>query len=177
MAGAWDGLALGEGELEEMRDRAERKRASGGRLRDGRICRCGHPAGRHLTEEVLGRGEVTRCRPGQAHCACGELQPVWQVGNVRPYLAKTEGAGGLHALLVGLDRAVERLGEEAAAPEWLVEKRCAVCQEEGPVLPAPIQLDSLGQGRVSYKSERITALVCRGCLAKIPALPKPREDD
>jgi hypothetical protein len=120
------------------------------RERDGRICNCGHPAGRH--HEEFG---VVVCNPSRMPCLCKKIKPVLEASDVRPFLRKTTGSGALHALGRGLQAAVT----QGIKVEWLIEMKCQRCQAEGPISPASVTQN----GIISNEPTGFDAMLCQDC--------------
>lgn len=118
--------------------------------RDGRVCICGHGAGRHS----LNNG-VVWCKPARMDCPCKKLRPVLEVEDTRPFLRKTAGAGPLHALVRGMS-AVLSSGKRV---EWIIDLKCDKCGAEGQVAPVPVTRNGL----VMSEATGYDALLCMKC--------------
>lgn len=119
--------------------------------RDGRVCICGHAAGRHSTDYG-----VNQCTPSAMQCSCKTLRPVIESSDVRPFLRKTEGAGPLHALGRGMGVAIAK----GATIEWLIELKCDRCGETGIKLtPVPVTQSGVG---TNYDTG-YNAMLCGEC--------------
>lgn len=118
--------------------------------RDGRVCICGHGAGRHS----LNNG-VVWCKPARMDCPCKKLRPVLEVEDTRPFLRKTAGSGPMHALVRGMS-AVVAAGKRA---EWIVDLKCDKCKSEGHVVPVPVTRGGL----VMSEPTGYDALLCANC--------------
>ena len=161
MTDFWGALGLSEEEVSSARERMTNDRP----VRDGRICICGHAAGRH--RQALG---VTRCQPARMNCPCRTLGVVAEVSDTRGFIAKTTGTGTDHALLRGVVSA-ERLAEKQGGKleiEWVVDLECQRCafekkESEGLVLPAAVT----GSGFISEKPEAKNTLLCERCIGDL----------
>lgn len=125
------------------------------RERDGRICNCGHPVGRHNDEHG-----VVVCNPSRMQCKCKKIKPVLESADVRPFLRKTEGSGALHALGRGLQAAVT----QGIKVEWLVEMKCERCQAEGPISPVSVTQN----GFITNEPTGFDAMLCHECRKGAP---------
>jgi hypothetical protein len=128
-------------------DEAMRDRPAG---RDGRVCICGHGAGRH----TVANG-VVYCKPARMDCPCKKLRPVVEAEDTRAFLRKTGGAGPMHALVRGMS-AVISAGKRV---EWIVDLKCDKCGAEGHVVPVPVTRN----GIVMAEPTGYDALLCVSC--------------
>jgi hypothetical protein len=133
---------------------ADRKLLSKPAERDGRICICGHPVGRHTN--IAG---IVLCKPTRMECPCKSVRPVLECDDVRPFLRKTSGSGAMHALGRGIAAAHER-GKNVA---WLVEMKCDRCQKDGRLSPVPVTK----QGVASNEATGYDALLCAECRLEV----------
>lgn len=140
--------------LEEARSVDERLSRRQGRLRDGRICGCGHPVSRHTN--VSG---IVYCKPTKMECPCKRIRPVIEVSDTRSFLRKTEGGGVYHALTRGLQAAVASRHKI----EWLVEEKCDRCGVEGKVAPVPVT----SNGVAMHEATGYDALLCKTCREEV----------
>ena len=150
MSGADDALrALGlDPEEAVATDAMLRQRPGGGR--DGRVCLCGHGAGRH----TMASG-IVLCKPARMECPCKKLRPVLVADDVRPFLRKTAGSGTMHALIRGL----AALSVSGRSAEWTVDLVCDKCGSGDGVVPAAVT-----QGGVVVSDPTgYDALLCREC--------------
>lgn len=138
--------------LDEVREVDDALRAKP-RERDGRICACGHPVGRHA--DIAG---LVLCKPTRMACPCKRIRAVLDVSDTRPFLRKTAGPGPEHALSRGLRGLVD--GRAGATAEWVVDLECDRCGAEGPVTPAPVT----STGLVVREPTGHDALLCSACL-------------
>lgn len=115
------------------------------RVRDGRICICGHPNTRHSSY-----ADIVACNPTKMACDCKQIRLVLEVSDTRLFLRKTTGSGTSHALSKSVAKAQE-LGVEM---EWLVEPKCDKCGELRQVSPTSISQN----GRHGYN-----AFLCVEC--------------
>lgn len=129
-------------------DQIMRKRT---RKRDGRICICGHGAGRH--QETAGR---QTCNPSAMKCPCRSFRPVLEVEDSRVFLRETLGPGKLHALSRGIAASME-LNKKV---EWIVELACDRCKDSEKIV-TPIPLTE--NGYVANYPTAVTALLCHEC--------------
>jgi hypothetical protein len=124
-------------------------------VRDGRICLCGHGVGKHL--EV---GGVVLCKPSKMDCPCKKLRPVIDADDTRPFLRKTQGGGGSHALARGL-AALAESGKDAV---WIIDLVCDRCGEENKsLIPVPVTKD----GRAVDAATGYDALLCPNCRGEV----------
>lgn len=135
---------------------AVRKKEEGESHKDGRVCICGHPAGRHEFIPALGRHS---CSANKNNCPCTKLRTVIEVDNARIFLRKTTGAGPLHALGHGILKAVEA-GQNV---RWLVDQICDRCGQEGKLSPVAVN----NRGVVMNEATGLDALVCADCRTEI----------
>jgi hypothetical protein len=140
---------------EEAKAAVERKEKEE-RHKDGRICACGHPVGRH--EFVPGLGSYS-CSAGKNNCPCKKLRAVIEVDNARIFLRKTTGAGPLHALGHGIIKAVE----SGQTIRWLIEQKCDRCEKEAKLTPVAVN----ARGAVMTEATGLDALVCSDCRTEI----------
>ena len=122
--------------------------------RDGRICLCGHPVGRHLVT-----AGVTLCKPTRMECPCKKVRPVIDSDDVRPFLRKTEGAGVEHALGRGMAAAMNK-GIEF---RWIVDMECDRCHRQAPLSPVPVSQ----AGYSSHSATGYDALLCGECRSEV----------
>ena len=142
-------LAIGLDPKEAMDiDKTLRKRTA---KRDGRVCICGHGAGRH--HETAGR---QTCNPSAMKCPCRTFRPVLEVEDSRVFLRETLGPGKLHALSRGIAASFE-LGKKVT---WTIDLVCDRCKDEGKiVLPVPLS----ESGYVANHPTAVTAMLCHEC--------------
>jgi len=151
MSGIGDFLDITEEEMESsLTERVN------GRKRDGRICSCGHGAGRH---EDFGGGVIS-CRAVKYECPCAKFHPVLVSSNVKPFIRVTDGPGAQHALSRGIDGAIKA----GAEIEWIETPKCQKCGLEGKVLPVALNPSSL---RVSQNGTRVNQMLCRECIVEL----------
>ena len=84
------------------------------------ICICGHPEARH---SLTDRGWV--CITTRIDCKCKGLRPVLHSEDVRPFLCKTTGGAGLHALTRGITALA--LMDPPKKITWTAELKCDSC--------------------------------------------------
>ena len=113
---------------EETLEAIERSESSP-RVRDGRICICGHPNTRHSTY-----GDIVACNPTRMACDCKVIRLVLETSDTRPFLRRTEGSGADHAL----QKAVQIAKDKKIEVTWLVESICDKCQNKTKVDVVPI---------------------------------------
>jgi len=120
--------------------------------RDGRICACGHPMGRHTVE----RGAAW-CKPSKMDCLCTfeNMRAVIDTDDVRDFLRKTVGSGPMHALGRGILAAMEK----SHRVTWLIEQKCDRCKVEGPISPVPVSQ----RGFAMFEGTGYDVLLCRKC--------------
>lgn len=151
MSGIEDFFDITEEEIESaIADRVN------GRKRDGRICSCGHSAGRH---EDLGDG-VINCRAVKYECPCVKFHAVLKSSNVKSFIRVTDGPGAQHALSKGISGAIK----SGATIEWIETPKCQKCDFDGKVLPVSLNPVSL---RVSQIGTRVNQMLCRDCIVEL----------
>jgi len=119
--------------------------------RDGRICICGHGMGFHNFIDARG---IHKCNAQKQSCPCKTPRPVLITNNVKSFLHKTQGSGGLHALTQGIVSATK--GKYLV--EWTVELKCDRCGQEN-VVPCPVSQS----GRIVHEATGFDVLLCRDC--------------
>ena len=122
--------------------------------RDGRICLCGHPVGRH----TIATG-ITYCKPSRMECPCKSCRPVIESDDVRPFLRKTGGAGRQHALGRGMAAAMEK----GIHFEWTIDMECDRCHEQGRLSPVPVTQN----GTATQEATGFDALLCTSCREQV----------
>ena len=143
------------GVSEEDIDAIIRTSAEVGKVRDGRICICGHPVGRHTSFVGL-----VSCKPARLECPCKKIHPVLEVPNTRYFMRKTIGNGISHALTLGLRAAQVADPESMSEVAWLVPDVCAKCGEEGKK-SQPCNVTQTGM--VIDEPEGYDVLLCNDC--------------
>jgi len=134
--------------------------------KDPRICKCGHGAKAHTSESDSEAHAALRasgrfaCNPARLRCPCKKFEPVMTTGDVRKFIAKTEGPAELHALA----RGVLSCWEKGIAVEWIPGTLCDGCQGQG-LLLYPIAIGP--GGTESYKPTAINVLLCATCRGKL----------
>lgn len=123
--------------------------------RDGRICICGHGAGRH---KMIGGYSV--CNPSRMSCPCKALRAVLDVEDTRSFLRKTSGGGPLHALTRGIAAMPE---EKYKTAKWLVEMKCDRCGEVSNLAPVPVTQNGIA---TDYPTG-YDALLCETCRTEV----------
>ena len=118
--------------------------------RDQRVCLCGHAVSRHM--EIMG---MVQCKPSKMDCGCKKIRPVLEVGDLRVFLRKTDGAGSMHALGRGMATAAQR----DIKMKWLETPTCDRCSTEGPVSPVAVTQG----GHISNHDTGFNALLCVNC--------------
>jgi len=121
------------------------------KVKDRRICICGHAMGRHLTEYG-----INQCRPSALHCACKHVRPVLEAGDTRYFLRKTEGSASFHALGRGLAIAISK-GIEV---KWLIELACDRCKATNQKL---IPVATTQTGVAVDRDTGFNSLLCESC--------------
>jgi hypothetical protein len=144
--------------LEEMEE-TERKLIEQGtrryRTADSRVCACGHGVSRH----TITNG-VVYCKPARMECPCRNCRPVLEVDDTRKFLFRTNGAGPLHALSLGMFASAK----EGKNADWIVELKCDRCGEQtGTVVPVPVTQNGVA---TTYPTG-YDALLCPKCRVEI----------
>lgn len=143
-------LGLSEKDMEALeQDLAGRPR------RDNRVCICGHPVSRHTVA-----GALTICKPTKMDCPCKKCRPVVKVSDLRTFLRKTEGSGGLHAL----SRGMYALSQKDGKISWLIDLQCDRCGEKTEDLtPAAVTQ----RGTSALHATGFDALLCGKCREEV----------
>lgn len=123
--------------------------------RDNRVCICGHPVSRHTNV-----GGITMCKPTKMDCPCKKCRPVVAVSDLRPFLRKTEGSGGLHAL----SRGMYALSQKGGKITWLIDLVCDRCNEKTDDL-TPVAVSQ--RGTSASHATGYDALLCRKCREEV----------
>jgi hypothetical protein len=151
MTNPFDFLDISEEEAMSNLDEANRYGK-----RDGRICICGHSLKFHNFIDTRG---VHVCNALKQACPCKNPRVVVESTNTRVFMRKTEGGGGLHALVRGIAGA-QKVG---ATVDWVVDMKCDRCGTEGPIAPVPIS----PEGAIQSRSTGYEALLCRNCREQV----------
>jgi hypothetical protein len=152
MSGALAGLGWTAEDVAEAEGKVERLDAR--EPRDGRVCMCGHGAGRHRWIR-----DRYYCSPSRMRCRCEHLAVAGKTTDLRYFICKTEGPGEEHALVRGILRG-ERNG---AGWEWEVAAVCGRCKSEGKVVPAAVT----STGLVSDRDEALNVMACEACIREL----------
>ena len=137
---------------DEIRNTIERETIRA-RVRDGRICICGHPLTRHSTY-----ADVVACNPTKMICDCKDIRVVVETSDTRWFLRKTEGSGASHALV----KAMQTARDKGADVKWLVDPVCDKpnCGNRD-IRPVIVMQEKNG------KSIRNTILLCSECRSSL----------
>lgn len=146
--------------LEDMEDAEKQLELMGQRrykTNDNRICVCGHGVGRHT---VL--SGVVYCKPSRMECPCKKCRPVIEAEDTRKFLFKTNGAGSMHALSMGILAS----GKEGRSVRWIVDlpltcDRCGDASEN--IVPVPVTQT----GRATSYATGFDALLCPKCRVEV----------
>ena len=123
--------------------------------RDGRICLCGHSAGRH--QLVAG---YNSCKPSAMECACKTFRAVIDVSDTRAFLRKTEGSGAMHAFGRGLGVALSK----GIKVEWIIPLECDRCRAtDAKLMPVPVTQTGIAVTR----DTGFNALLCATCRVEV----------
>ena len=136
-------------------DEVIRTSAENVKIRDGRICACGHPMSRHT--EYAG---LVSCKPARLECKCKRARPTIDVPNTRFFMRKTIGNGKSHALLLGLRAAQVADPDSMSEVEWLIPDTCDKCGAEGKGAQ-PVNVTKTGM--VIDEPEGYDAFLCNDC--------------
>jgi len=121
------------------------------KIRDSRICLCGHSKNRHT--DIQGR---TFCKPTKMDCPCKKQRYVLEAEDTRMFLRKTVGGGAMHALVRGLTASIQA-GKKAT---WIIELVCDRCGSVDEIVtPVPVTQ----HGVISSEATGYDALVCATC--------------
>jgi hypothetical protein len=136
-------------------DRAQRR---GRRVRDNRVCICGHGMSRH--SDVNG---ATFCKPSALTCECKAARPVLEADDTRYFLRRTNGPGTAHALV----RGIAASGERGVRVRWIEQPTCDRCgSAEGGILPAPV-MRAGGRINPSGDSTGYDKFLCPTCIGEL----------
>lgn len=146
-----------------------------GKIRDGRVCVCGHGAGAHgptsrehfdVPLDELPKGMVG-CSAGRHRCACEEFYPVLETSDVRRFMSKTIGPGADHALARGVATALAA----GVSVRWNENIPCGRCHAEGErLLPVAVRVDERG-ARVALSTTPHNYLLCGTCRDSLTVEP------
>lgn len=138
-----------------------------GRVRDGRICVCGHSANNHgaiereyfnLPLEEVPQGSVA-CSAGRHQCRCAQFYAVLETTDTRRFMSKTIGPGLDHALARGVNTALTG----GAGITWRENLACGKCETAGvPLLPVGIRVGPNGPV-IARESAEYNYLLCSEC--------------
>lgn len=146
-------IAIGvDPDMAVITDNANKQR---GKVRDNRICICGHGMSRH--KEIA--GEIM-CKPSRLDCPCKAPRAVLEVDDTRAFLRKTVGGGAMHALSRGLS-ALIMSGKSA---EWIVDLKCDRCGKVDEIV-TPVPVTKSGHA-MSYPTG-YDALLCQECREEV----------
>jgi len=121
--------------------------------RNRNICICGHPEARH---SLTDRGWV--CVTTRIGCLCKNLRAVLHAEDVRPFLCKTTGAAGLHALTRGISALA--LMEPPKKITWTADLKCDSCASSDSIVSiVPITQ----QGLPTSYATGFDAFLCQDC--------------
>jgi hypothetical protein len=135
-------------------ERVDRELTQNARVKDKRICLCGHAVGRH--DMTLGR---PICVVGRMECKCKNLQPILAVSDTRPFIRKTEGSSLNHALSRGIAAAMSAGCDiDKIEDEWACHK-CGVSGEAIRLTPVAVTANGVP---TDYDSG-YNALFCDDC--------------
>lgn len=125
------------------------------RYSDNRVCVCGHGVARHTVV-----GGVVYCKPARMECPCKKTRPVLEVQDTRRFIYRTNGAGPMHALSMGIMSCLQN-GKDV---KWLIELECDRCKKKtGNVVPVPVTQT----GRAVSEATGYDALLCPECRAEV----------
>ena len=144
--------------LDEMKE-AERELHEQGvrryRSSNPKICACGHGVSRH----TLING-VVYCKPARMECPCKHCRPVLEADDTRKFLFRTNGAGPLHALTMGMYASAK----DGKSVKWIIDLECDRCKEQtGTVVPVPVTQN----GIATTYSTGYDALLCPTCRVEV----------
>lgn len=135
------------------------------RVRDGRICICGHSKNRH--KQVSGEWI---CICPKFRCKCKSPYYVLEVSDTRPFTRKTKGSGTSHALYraIAANAQAEKDKNETKPVTWLIEQPLVCmkpnCNSTEGVTVTPVSEFGIA---VEYESTH-NAFLCAGCRANQP---------
>ena len=133
---------------------------------DRRVCKCGHAARFHISESTsqdmrdLAALGHNRCAPGRQVCPCAKFEAVMVVGDVRRFMARTDGPGAKHALAKGA-MTTWKIGGKA---DWIEGVACDLCGAEAVHL-TPIAYTERYE-EATYPTAH-NKLVCTPCRMKL----------
>jgi len=153
------GLSLEQAVLvdDSLRDRPK--------IRDGRVCICGHSKNRH--KEAAGEWI---CVLPKFRCKCKSPNYVLDVSDTRPFTRKTKGSGMNHALYRALaaNAQAEKDSSETKSVVWLISQPFVCmkpsCNSTEGVLITPVSEFGIA---VDYESSH-NAFLCAECRANQP---------
>lgn len=123
------------------------------RSKDDRVCVCGHKMSNH----TVSSGGLVSCTPSRLQCPCKRNHAVIRSDNLRPFMRKTTGPGMLHALVLGITKAIE-IG---ATVEWIeTPTRCEKCDQLASVKPVCVTKQGY---KVENESVGWDYLLCDDC--------------
>lgn len=141
------------------------------RQKNNRICLCGHASSRHVYTPELG---TYSCNCPKFTCDCKQLKEVIKSSDTRPFVRKTLGNGKRHALILGIQGAIEK----DAKVEWLVPSVCERCGDEEPTAPCVVSPEGIIYEEMPEREEGksftkiiIHKLLCQGCREGTKELP------
>jgi len=123
------------------------------KVKDRRVCACGHPMSYHGTV-----GEISVCTPARGRCRCMSSRAVLSGTNLRRFMYTTEGVGVAHALGKG----IASCRADAIEIEWVDDgPTCDICLEKIEE-PIPVAVD-VAFDKPSAQSTGVDKIVCMGC--------------
>lgn|SRR6478735_547276 len=142
-----------------------------GRVRDGRVCVCGHGAGAHAPLDVAdfkvdiseAEGPVS-CTPGRYNCKCTKFSAVLVTTDIRRFMGKTLGPDGEHALARGVQNALTN----GVGIQWLpAASSCGRCGKPSEkVTPVAVRIRENG-AVAARESTPHNFLLCEECRASL----------
>ena len=123
------------------------------KVKDRRVCVCGHPMSYHGAV-----GDLEVCTPARGRCRCAKSRPVLKSVNLRKFMYTTEGVGVAHAL----GKAIAACRADEVEIEWLDGgPKCDICLDSIEE-PIPVAVD-VAFDRPSGQSTGVDKIVCMGC--------------
>jgi hypothetical protein len=119
------------------------------------ICICGHPESRHSFHPERNRWVCATTRIG---CQCKTLRSVLHSEDVRPFLCKTTGGAGLHALTRGITALA--LMDPPKKITWTIELKCDSCGSSDSIVNV---VPVTQQGVPTAYATGYDAFLCQDC--------------
>ena len=147
------------------------------RVRDGRICACGHAAGAHAPLDTADfRKDIAEaeggivCKPGKQNCRCGKFEAMLVTSDTRRFMGKTTGPDGEHALARGVVSALNA----GKTVNWLQAAtlcgKCSAVTEK--LTPVAVRFRQDAPAVAARESTTHNYLLCEKCRAELETEPE-----